>query len=63
MTHDHASQLLAVFALHAVGGDVLSFEAPGELPALPDRAGWPPRGAAAFGNSVEPLPDGLWSTI
>ncbi len=65
MTHDHASQLLAVFALHAVGGD--------ERAELEDHLASCPRCqieldayrevTAALGNSVEPLPDGLWSTI
>jgi hypothetical protein len=65
MTHEEAHELLAVFALDAV-------EAPehelieahlatcprcrAELDALRDVA-------AALGNSVDPLPEGLWSTI
>jgi len=65
MTHDHASQLLAAFALHAIGRD--------ERVELEDHLANCPRCqveldayrpvTAALGNSVEPLPDGLWSSI
>ncbi len=65
MTHDHASGLLAVFALDAVEGD--------EIAQLENHLADCPRCrieldaysevAAALGNSVEPLPDGLWANI
>jgi AhpD family alkylhydroperoxidase len=65
MTHEQASELLAVFALDAVDSDeqelieVHLAECPrcrAELDAHRDVA-------AALGNSVEQLPEGLWSSI
>jgi anti-sigma-K factor RskA len=65
MDHDQASELLASFALDAVDGD--------ECLALEEHLADCPRCraeldghrevAAALGNSVEPLPEGLWSNI
>ena len=65
MTHQQASELLAVFALDAVDSDEQEMieahlaECPrcrAELDAHRDVA-------AALGNSVEQLPEGLWSSI
>jgi hypothetical protein len=65
MTHEQASELLAVFALDAVDSDEQDLieahlaECPrcrAELDAHRDVA-------AALGNSVEQLPEGLWSSI
>ena len=65
MSHDEASDLLAVFALDAVDRDEHEqieahlAQCPrcrAELAAHRDVA-------AALGNSVEPLPEGLWSSI
>ena len=65
MTHDEASELLGAYALDAVDGDeCVELEAHldscprcrAELDGLRDIA-------AAMGNSVEPLPEGLWSQI
>ena len=65
MSHDEASDLLAVFALDAVDSDEHEeieahlAECPrcrAELDAHRDVA-------AALGNSVESLPEGLWSSI
>jgi anti-sigma factor RsiW len=65
MTHEEAHDLLAVFALDAVEADeyeeieahlVTCPRCRAELDALRDVA-------AALGNSVEPLPEGLWSSI
>jgi anti-sigma-K factor RskA len=65
MSHDEASDLLGAYALDAVDGD--------ELAALEEHLETCPRCraeldslrdvAAALGNSVEPLPEGLWSQI
>jgi hypothetical protein len=65
MTHEEASELLAVYALDAVVNDEQE-----QLEAHLDTC---PRcraeldghreTAAALGNSVEPLPEGLWSSI
>ncbi len=65
MTHDEASELLAAYALDAVDGE--------EYTALEEHLATCPRCraeldslrevAAAMGNSVEPLPEGLWSHI
>jgi anti-sigma-K factor RskA len=65
MSHEEASELLSAYALDAVDGD--------ELDALEAHLGACPRCrseldslrevAAAIGNSVEPLPEGLWSNI
>jgi anti-sigma-K factor RskA len=65
MTHEDASELLASYALDAVVGDEHEQieahleECPrcrAELDAYRDVT-------AAMGNSVEPLPEGLWSSI
>src|SRR5580698_2120879 len=65
MTHDEANDLLATYALDAVIGDEHEqieahlLECPrcrADLDAYRDVA-------AAMGNSVEPLPDGLWESI
>jgi anti-sigma factor RsiW len=65
ITHEQANEMLAVFALDAVDeaehGQIEEHLAQcaqcrAELDALRDVA-------AALGNSVEPLPDGLWSSI
>jgi hypothetical protein len=65
MTHDEASDLLAVFALDAVERD--------ERERIEDHLSGCPRCraeldahrevAAALGNSIDPLPEGLWSRI
>lgn len=65
MSHDEASELLGAYALDAVDGE--------ELPELELHLTTCPRCraeldrlrevAAAMGNSVEPLPEGLWSGI
>ena len=65
MTHDEASDLLGAYALDAVDGD--------EYTELEEHLDTCPRCraeldslrevAAAMGNSVEPLPEGLWSQI
>ncbi len=65
MSHDEASDLLGAYALDAVDGD--------ERGELEEHLGACPRCraeldglrevAAAMGNSVEPLPEGLWSQI
>jgi anti-sigma-K factor RskA len=65
MTHDEASELLGAYALDAVDGEELEqLEAHvatcprcrAELDTLREVAG-------AIGHSVEPLPEGLWSSI
>ncbi len=65
MTHEQASELLGAYALDAVDGD--------EFTELEEHLEMCPRCraeldglqevAAAMGNSVEPLPEGLWSNI
>ena len=65
MSHDEASDLLGAYALDAVDGD--------EFTELEEHLDTCPRCraeldslrevAAAMGNSVEPLPEGLWSQI
>lgn len=65
MNHDQANELLAALALDAVEDD--------ERTAIDEHVGGCPRCqneldalrevAGALGNSVEPLPDGLWSGI
>ena len=65
MSHDEASDLLGAYALDAVDGD--------EFAELEEHLETCPRCraeldslrevAAAMGNSVEPLPEGLWSQI
>jgi anti-sigma-K factor RskA len=65
MSHDEASDLLGAYALDAVDGDEFTEleehletcpRCRAELDSLRDVA-------AAMGNSVEPLPEGLWSQI
>ncbi|HEX4126153.1 MAG TPA: anti-sigma factor [Acidimicrobiales bacterium] len=65
MTHDEASDLLGAYALDAVDGSEFTDleehletcpRCRAELDSLRDVA-------AAMGNSVEPLPEGLWSQI
>ncbi len=65
ISHDDASELLSAYALDAVDGDErVDLEAhladcprcQAELDDLREVAG-------AIGNSVEPLPEGLWSSI
>jgi anti-sigma-K factor RskA len=65
MSHEEASDLLGAYALDAVDGD--------EFTELEEHLATCPRCraeldslrevAAAMGNSVEPLPEGLWSQI
>jgi hypothetical protein len=65
MSHDEASELLAVAALHAVDAETLA--------AIEEHAATCPRCqseldgyravAAAIGNSVAELPEGLWTNI
>ena len=65
MSHDEANELLAVAALHAVDAETLA--------AIEEHAATCPRCqseldsfravAAALGNSVEALPEGLWTSI
>jgi hypothetical protein len=65
MSHDEANELLAVAALHAVDADTMA--------AIEEHAATCPRCqseldsyravAAALGNSVEALPEGLWTSI
>jgi anti-sigma-K factor RskA len=65
MSHEEASELLGAYALDAVDGDELDAlevhlatcpRCRSELDGLREVAG-------AIGNSVEPLPEGLWSSI
>ena len=65
ISHEDASELLGAYALDAVDGDErVSLEehlatcprCQAELDSLHEVAG-------AMGNSVEPLPEGLWSNI
>ena len=65
ISHEDASELLGAYALDAVDGDELSEleehlatcpRCQAELDGLREVAG-------AIGNSVEPLPEGLWSSI
>lgn len=65
MTHEEASELLGAYALDAVDGDEY-VELEAHLDACPRcRAELDSlrEVAAAMGNSVEPLPEGLWSQI
>jgi anti-sigma-K factor RskA len=65
MSHDEASELLGAYALDAVDGDEHT-ELEAHLETCP-RCRAELDGlrevAAAMGNSVEPVPDGLWSQI
>jgi anti-sigma-K factor RskA len=65
MTHDQASDLLGAYALDAVDGDEFT-ELEAHLESCPRcRAELDSMRevAAAMGNSVEPVPEGLWSQI
>jgi anti-sigma-K factor RskA len=65
MTHEEASALLAAFALDAVGDvereQIEAHQA--ECPRCRAELDAHREVAAALGNSVEPLPEGLWSSI
>jgi anti-sigma-K factor RskA len=65
MTHDEASELLAVFALDAVESEECErIEAHlAECPRCRAELDAHREVAAALGNSVESLPDGLWDSI
>jgi anti-sigma-K factor RskA len=65
MSHQQASELLAVFALDAVEGDEHEqIEAHlAECPRCRAELDAHREVASALGNSVEPLPEGLWSDI
>jgi anti-sigma factor RsiW len=65
MTHDEASELLPAYALDAVDG-VEGTELEAHLASCPrcqSELDGLREVAAALGNSVEPLPEGLWSHI
>jgi anti-sigma-K factor RskA len=65
MSHDEAAELLAVFALDAVDShEYDEIEAHlAECPRCRAELDAHREVAAALGNSVEPLPEGLWSSI
>jgi anti-sigma-K factor RskA len=65
MTHDEVSDLLASFALDAVDGEEHEqiIEHLNECPRCRAEIDAHREVAAALGNSVEPLPEGLWSSI
>jgi hypothetical protein len=65
MTHDEVSDLLASFALDAVEGEEQEqiIEHLNECPRCRAEIDAHREVAAALGNSVEPLPEGLWSSI
>ena len=65
MTHDEVSELLGAFALDAVDGEEYEqIEAHlSECPRCRAEVDAHREVAAALGNSVEPLPDGLWDSI
>ena len=65
MSHEEAAELLAVFALDAVEPDEHELiEAHlAECPRCRAELDAHREVAAALGNSVEPLPEGLWSSI
>ena len=65
MSHQQAAELLAVFALDALEGDEHEMiEAHlAECPRCRAELDAHREVAAALGNSVEPLPEGLWSSI
>jgi anti-sigma-K factor RskA len=65
MSHDDASELLGAYALDAVDGEELT-ELEAHLSACPrcrSELDSFREVAAGIGNSVEPVPEGLWSTI
>jgi anti-sigma factor RsiW len=65
VTHDEVSELLGAFALDAVDGDEYEqIEAHlAECPRCRAEVDAHREVAAALGNSVEPLPEGLWDSI
>jgi anti-sigma-K factor RskA len=65
MTHDEVSELLGAFALDAVDHDEVELiEAHlAQCPRCRAEVDAHREVAAALGNSVEPLPEGLWSSI
>jgi Anti-sigma-K factor rskA len=65
MDHDEANELLAALALNAVESDVaLEIEAHvASCPRCQSELDGFRAVAASLGNSVEPLPEGLWSNI
>jgi anti-sigma-K factor RskA len=65
VTHDEVSELLGAFALDAVDGDEYELiEAHlADCPRCRAEVDAHREVAAALGNSVEPLPDGLWDSI
>jgi anti-sigma-K factor RskA len=65
MDHDEANELLAALALNAVESDVaLEIEAHvATCPRCQSELDGFRAVAASLGNSVEPLPEGLWSNI
>ena len=65
MNHDEANELLAVAALHALDAETLSeIEAhAATCPRCQNELDGYRAVAAALGNSVEELPEGLWSSI
>jgi hypothetical protein len=65
MSHDEASELLAVAALHAVDAETLAEieEHAATCPRCQSELDSYRAVAAALGNSVEELPDGLWTNI
>jgi hypothetical protein len=65
MDHDDANELLAALALNAVDSDVaLELEAHvATCPRCQSELDGFRAVAASLGNSVEPLPEGLWSNI
>ena len=65
MTHDEASELIAALALDAVEGDErTALEAHiAECPRCQSEFDAMLEVAAALGNSVEPMPEHLWSSI
>jgi anti-sigma-K factor RskA len=65
MTHEAASELLGAYALDAVDGDEHSEleEHLATCPRCRSELDGMREVAAALGNSVEPLPEGLWSGI
>src|ERR1700722_10516822 len=65
MTHDEVSELLGAFALDAVEYDEYEeIEAHlSECPRCRAEVDAHREVAAALGNSVEPLPEGLWENI
>ncbi len=65
MDHDDAYELLAALALNAVDSDVaLEIEAHvATCPRCQSELDGYRAVAAALGNSIEPLPEGLWSNI